>query len=639
MKLPLGALVPALVLAFASAARADDLGVIVTFHGDLDPDVFARHGGRATLALSGSNAVAGRIPADRLRALRLSPNVAAVEEDVILHATLVPDDPRYATNQKAAFELINAPQAWGLSKGAGVRVCVLDTGVRSDHEDLSGKVKIGRNFTSATTTDFADRNGHGTHTSGTVGANTDNGLGVAGAGFDCELAMGKVLDDNGSGNTSWIAAGIDWASQTSGARIISMSFGGGGTTALRNAVNAAWTNGLLLVAAAGNNNNTTIDYPGGYANVVSVASCDAQGVKSSFSSYGSVVDIAAPGSNIHSTSRTSTSSYATLSGTSMATPHVAGVSALLWAKDPSLSNSLLRLRLEGSPTRTVSMPDGREIPLLDAFALLTSTLALPVVTITADHPDALEEGPVAGSFKILRTGATTADLSVALTVAGTAVNGSDDASLPASIVIPAGAAFVALPVTPQDDATLEPDETVQVSVAAGGAYTVGTPSAATVVIHDNDAPPVVTVAATDPDAAEAGAATGTFTFTRAGKITLLTPLTVHFSVSGTAESGTDYVSLGTSVTIPAGAASATKTVTPIDDDLLDPDETVVVTLVADPAYTVGAASKATVTIDDDEAPPPAPSSVGGGGGHHKKCGLVGLEALLLLAVLAGIRRR
>lgn len=634
MKLPLGAL---LLLALSSAARADDVAVIVSFHGDIDEGVLAQWGGRATHRLPHANAVAGRLPSDRLRELRLTPGVAAVEEDVILHASLVPDDPRYASNQKAAFELIHCPQAWDLSKGAGVRVAVLDTGVRTDHEDLAGKVQIGRNFTSSTTSDFADRAGHGTHTSGTVGANTNNTLGVAGAGFDCELAMGKVLDDNGNGNTSWIAAGIDWASQTSGARIISMSFGGGGTTALRNSVNAAWANGLLLVGAAGNNNNTTIDYPAGYPNVVSVASCTTAGVKSSFSSYGSVVDIAAPGTNIHSTYNTSTTSYSTLSGTSMATPHVAGVAALLWAKDSTLSNSLVRLRLEGSPTRTVSMPDGREIPLLDAFALLNSTLELPVVTITAPDPDALEEGPVAGSFKVQRTGATTADLTVAVTVGGTATNGTDDDSIPTSIVIPAGSASVTIPVTPHDDATLEPDETVIVTIAAG-TYTIGAPSSATVVIHDNDAPPVVTVAATTPDASEAGPTAGVFTFTRAGKITLATALTVRFSVTGTAASGVDFVSIGASVTIPAGATSATKSVTPIDDALLDPDETVVVTVTADPAYTVGAASTATVTIEDDEAPPPAPSSAGGGGGHHKKCGLMGLEVLALLLV-ARIRRR
>src|SRR6185503_6737587 len=230
----------------------------------------------------------------------------------------------------------------------------------------SGKIKVGRNFTTTDVADFADRHGHGTHTSGTVGAKANNGIGVASAGFDCELATGKVLDDTGSGSTSWIAAGIDWASTTSGAKIISMSFGGGGTTALRDSVNAAWNNGLLLVGAAGNSNSSTVDFPGGYPNVVSVASTDSSGVRSSFSSYGSTVDIAAPGSSINSTYASSATSYATLSGTSMATPCVAGIAALVWAHTPDATNALVRLRLESSPTKKVAMPDGGQIPLLDA---------------------------------------------------------------------------------------------------------------------------------------------------------------------------------------------------------------------------------------------------------------------------------
>lgn len=619
------ALTIALLAALSRSAYADDVGVIVHFHGDVDETLLAQHGGRMTLRLRSSNAVAGRIPAERLRALRLSPNVAVVEEDVILRASIAPNDPRYGTNQTPAFTLINAPQAWDISKGVGIRVCVLDTGVRSDHEDLGsgadGKVKLGKNFTTVDAAAWADGNGHGTHTSGTVGARTNNSLGVAGAGFNCELAVGKVLDDTGSGSTSWVAAGIDWASTTSGSKIISMSLGGGGATALRDAVNAAWNNGLLIVAAAGNANNSAVEYPGGYPNAMSVASTDSNGVKSSFSSYGPTVDIAAPGSSINSTYSSSTSSYATLSGTSMATPHVAGIAALLWSDMSSPSNALVRLRLESSPTKFVAMPDGGQIPLLDALAALKSTVMLPVVTVTATDPDASEDGSEPGTFTIHRTGATTKELAVAFTVGGTASSGADYSSLGTSTTIPSGSDGAVVTLKPVDDGLIEGSETVVLTIATGISYTVGSAKAATVTIHDNDFPPVVTVAATTGDASEEGPTPGVFTFTRTGSTS--GSLTVKFAVSGSATAVDDYVSIATSVTIPAGSASATKTVMPVDDTKREKNETVVVDLIADyPAYDLGASSKATVTIVANDR---RSGSSGSGG-----CGLLGLEILALL---------
>jgi len=615
---------PALTIAFlaglSAPALADDVAVIVHFHGDVDETLLAQFGGKATVRLPRSNAIAGRIPPERLRALRLSPNVALVEEDVILRAMITPNDPRYGTNQAPAFTLINAPQAWDISKGGGIRVCVLDTGVRTDHEDLAGKVKLGRNFTTADPAAFADGNGHGTHTAGTVGANSNNAVGVASAGFNCELAIGKVLDDSGSGNTSWVAAGIDWASTTSGAKIISMSLSGGGTTALQNSVNGAWNNGLLIVAAAGNDNSSAVGFPAGYANVMSVASTDSSGVRSSFSNYGSTVDIAAPGSSITSTYASSPTSYASLSGTSMATPHVAGIAALVWEHASNPSNALVRLRLETSPTVFVDMPDGGKIPLLDALAAVESTAELPVITVTATDPDASEDGTQPGAFTLHRTGSTTKDLAVAFTIGGTATGGSDYASPGTSVTFPAGSDTAVIMLQPLDDDFIEGSETVVLTISAGISYTLGTPKAATVTIHDNDFPPVVTVAATTAGASEVGPTPGVFTFTRTGKTT--SSLTIKFAVGGTATAGADYTSITTSVTIPSGSATATKTVTPIDDPDPEKNETVVVEITPDAAYDLGASSKATVTIEKSDRR----SSGGSGGG----CGLLGLEVLALL---------
>jgi hypothetical protein len=171
-----------------------------------------------------------------------------------------------------------------------------------------------------------------------------------------------------------------------------------------------------------------------------------------------------------------------------------------------------------------------------------------------------------------------------------------------------------------DDDFIEGSETVVLTISAGISYILGTPKAATVTIHDNDFPPVVTVAATTAGASEDGPTPGVFTFTRTGKTT--SSLTIKFAVSGTATPGTDYTSITTSVTIPTGSATATKTVTPIDDPDPEKNETVVVVITPDAAYDLGASSRATVTIDRSDAR----SSGGGGGG----CGLLGVEVLSLL---------
>src|SRR6185295_17848099 len=152
-----------------------------------------RHGGQADTDLGALHAHAGRVPARALAALRAEPGVAYVEEDLVRHASLVPNDTYYAGYQTGAFGLINCPGAWNVSQGAGKRVAVLDTGCQLNHPDIgsgsAGKVKVWRNFSSSgTSTDVKDLNGHGTHTAGTVGARTNNAVGVAGAGFNCELA-------------------------------------------------------------------------------------------------------------------------------------------------------------------------------------------------------------------------------------------------------------------------------------------------------------------------------------------------------------------------------------------------------------------------------------------------------------------
>src|SRR5439155_21015776 len=187
---------------------------------------------------------------------------------------------------------------------------------------------------------------------------------------------------------------------------------------------------------------------------------------------------------------------------------------------------------------------------------------------------------------------------------GTAQNGTDYQQPGTSVTIPAGAASATVTVTPIDDAEAEGDETVVLTLTADAAYDVGSPNSATITIHDNDQPSseraTVVVAASDASASEQGPDPGEFTFTRTGDTSFA--LTVNYTLGGTAQNGTDYQPLGTSVTIPAGSGSATLAVMPIDDTEAEGDETVVLTLTADAAYDVGSPNSAAITIADNDQP-------------------------------------
>jgi len=222
----------------------------------------------------------------------------------------------------------------------------------------------------------------------------------------------------------------------------------------------------------------------------------------------------------------------------------------------------------------------------------------PLVTIVATDNTAMEAGPSTGFFTVSRTGPATSALTVNYTVGGTATNSMDYINLPDSVTIPAGSSMAApIMVSPVDDALIESNETVVVTLASGAGYTVGVPSSDTVTITDNDLP-VVMIVATDDTATEAWPTNGQYTVSRTGATTLA--LTVNFTVGGTATSGSDYTGIGASATIPAGAAIVLITVTPINDSIDENDETVVVTLAANAAYTLGNPSSATVTIQDDD---------------------------------------
>jgi subtilisin len=249
--------------------------------------------------------------------------------------------------------VIQAPILWGVTKGQGIKVAVLDTGIDKSHPDLVANIRGGINFTTADPNDFQDRQGHGTHCAGIIGG-VDNGVGVIGVAPSVDLYSVKVLGDNGSGGFQAIVKGIDWCIQNS-IDIISMSLGCAQDpgVALHDAIKRARAAGIIIVAASGNE-ATHCGYPAVYDEVIAVGAVDPAFDKASFSNFGQEVDVAAPGVNIYSTYLNGT--YAKLSGTSMATPMVAGAVALIQAMCRSMG-------VKATPEKIVQMLDTRSVDL------------------------------------------------------------------------------------------------------------------------------------------------------------------------------------------------------------------------------------------------------------------------------------
>jgi subtilisin len=219
------------------------------------------------------------------------------------------------------------PEAWLLTKGEGVKVAVLDTGVEASHPDLVGQFAIPPADGTGSPIGANDKQGHGTHCAGIV-AGSDNSEGIVGVSPKCKLIVGKVLGDDGSGRSSWIAAGIRWA-VSKGAHVISMSLGSPFDDAtMAAAIAEAASQGVFIVCAAGNSGQgAEAEYPGADRNAVAIASINESGKVSDYSSRGRHVMFAAPGEKILSTFPVAR--YAKLSGTSMACPFIAGLVALL----------------------------------------------------------------------------------------------------------------------------------------------------------------------------------------------------------------------------------------------------------------------------------------------------------------------
>jgi thermitase len=284
---------------------------------------------------------------DAVNYLSARPEVEFAEPNYIARISFTPNDTYYASYQWN-MRKIQADLAWDYTTGSSaVKIAIIDTGVQSSHPDLSGKVTAGYNFVS-NNTNANDDNGHGTHCAGIAAAKTNNATGVAGVGWNCSIMPVKVLNRFGSGSFSAIANGINWA-KNNGAKVLSLSLGAtSGSSTLSSAISSAWNAGCVIVAAAGNSGNTTPNYPAYYSQCIAVGSTTSTDARSSFSNYGaSWVDVAAPGSSIASTY--TNSSYVLMDGTSMATPHVAGLAGLLYSYlGTGTSNSTIRARIENN---------------------------------------------------------------------------------------------------------------------------------------------------------------------------------------------------------------------------------------------------------------------------------------------------
>lgn len=222
--------------------------------------------------------------------------------------------------------VVQAPQLWLETKGEGIKVAVLDTGVDPNHPDLQPNIKKGINFTTSNSSDFVDRQGHGSHCAGIIAA-CDNLVGVVGVAPKAELYIAKVLGDDGSGSIDAIIKGVNWAIEQQ-VDVISMSLGCSVDpgTAFHEAFKRAKAAGIVVVAASGNE-NTHVGWPATYDETIAVGAVSQSFERAGFSNFGSELDVAAPGVDIYSTYKNG--GYAKLSGTSMATPMVAGCIALI----------------------------------------------------------------------------------------------------------------------------------------------------------------------------------------------------------------------------------------------------------------------------------------------------------------------
>ena len=321
------------------------------------------------------------LPDTALQAIRNNPLVDYIEQDQTVSLNQVASPQNQATWGLDRIDQVDSPldsQYFFNTTGAGVNAFIIDTGIRSDHVEFTGRLKPGYNAI-ADTNGTNDCNGHGTHVAGTVGGTT---WGVA---KGVSLIPVRVLDCNGSGTSSGVIAGIDWAANnTARPAAANLSLGGGLSTALNAAVAGAVSKGITMVVAAGNSSADACNYsPASEPSAITVGATTSSDAMASYSNYGKCVDIFGPGSGITSAWSTSATATNTISGTSMATPHVTGVAVLALAVNSTASPAAVTSFLTSNATLNRLSLLGTGSPNLLVYSLATGAPTAPTKTTVA----------------------------------------------------------------------------------------------------------------------------------------------------------------------------------------------------------------------------------------------------------------
>jgi len=331
-----------------SAANNDsgDVRYLIKYKNDKYSQMssaLSAEGGKLKSRLNKHRMVSADLSPAALKKLRLRDDIEYIEIDPRRHLM--------AESSPYGISMVQADQVSDAQTGS-MTVCITDTGYDLGHEDLpssgvTGDDNDGNGNDSGNW--FEDGHGHGTHVSGTIAGIGNNGVGVVGVNPSGNLNLHMVKVFNSAGSWAYgsdLAIAVDQCI-ASGAKVISMSLGGSGSSSAEQAAfDNASAAGVLSIAAAGNSGNSSLSYPASYDSVMSVAAVDSNGDKANFSQFNSQVEIAAPGVGVLSTLPGNT--YAAWDGTSMATPHVAGVAALVWSHYPTCSNTEIRQALNKS---------------------------------------------------------------------------------------------------------------------------------------------------------------------------------------------------------------------------------------------------------------------------------------------------
>ena len=333
------------------------------------------------------------IPDTALQGLHNNPNVAYVEPDqtVSLNQS-VQNGATWGLDRIDQTALPLNAQYQYTGTGAGIKAFIIDTGIRPDHSEFTGRLQAGYTAV-ADGNGTTDCNGHGTHVAGTVGGTT---WGVA---KSVALIPVRVLDCAGSGSYSGVIAGVDWvAASALRPAVANMSLGGGASSAVNAAVAGAVSKGVVMVVAAGNNNRNACQFsPASEPSAITVGATTSSDSRASYSNYGSCVDIFAPGSSITSAWNTASNAINTISGTSMASPHVAGVAALALQANPGVTPQVVASILSANATPNVISSVGSGSPNLLVYSLATAAPAQPAVQTVA-------VGALSGTAQVQRKG-------------------------------------------------------------------------------------------------------------------------------------------------------------------------------------------------------------------------------------------